>query len=456
MTYTIEQAGPHDRDAILKVMEPWNMHNVPSPEMEELDLSCFFVARMSGQIIGAAGYKIIAADQGKTTLLSVLPDFSGHGIGKALQNARLEAMHNLGVKTVTTNADRSRTIAWYMKHYGYRQVGTLKKICSFGLPDVDHWTTIEMDLETFYRNRDQRLAARQAYVEANDPPPLSPYPPLIINACITGMIPTKLNTPHVPTSPDEIIEDAMRVYDAGARIVHLHARDESGQPSPDTTYYEKIISTLHRERPGLICCATTSGRNWSGFERRSEVLQLTGDAKPDMASLTLGSLNFQTGPSVNPIEVIERLAITMRDNGIKPELEVFDSGMVNLAKYLDRHGLIQGKKYFNILLGNINTAPATIGNLAALYTELPDNSLWAACGLGGFQLPMNVASIVAGGHIRVGLEDTIHYDYARTKLASNEDLVARIVRISEEMQRPIATPQQVRQMLELDQCQVSA
>jgi len=426
------------------------MHNVPSPEMEELDLACFFVALISDQIVGASGYKILSPGRGKTTLLSVLPEFSGLGIGKALQNARLDAMHAAGVKTVTTNADRSRTIVWYMKHYGYRQVGTLKKVCSFGLPDVDHWTTMEMDLEAFYREKEQRDIDRQAYIATNDPPPLSPYPPLIINACLTGMVPTKLSTPHVPCSPDEIIEDAIAVYDAGARIVHLHARDEQGLPTPKTQYYEKIISSLHKERPGLICCATTSGRNWSSFEQRAEVLELSGDAKPDMASLTLGSFNFQTGPSVNSIEIVERLALTMKEKHIKPELEVFDLGMVNLARYLERHGIIQGRKYFNLLLGNINTASATIGNLATLYSSLPENSVWAATGLGGFQLPMNVAAIVAGGHVRVGIEDSIYFDYNKNTLATNESLIKRITRIAEEMQRPVATAEQARTMLELD------
>jgi len=449
MTYVIEPAVVDDYDAIIQVMKPWNMHHVPSSEMEELDLSCFFVARVAGRIIGAAGYKILTADQGKTTLLSVLPEFSGHGIGKALQNARLDAMRTEGVKTVITNADRSRTILWYIKHYGYRQIGKLKKTSSFGLPDVDHWTTLELDLEAYYRDCERRRINRQAYIDVNDPPPLSPYQPLIINACLTGIVATKLSTSLVPTSPDEIIEDAISVYDAGARIVHLHARDKNDLPTQDTLYFEKIITTLHHERPGMVCCVSTSGRHCPEFERRSEVLQLTGNAKPDMASLTLGSMNFQSGPSINSIEIVERLALTMRENGIKPELEVFDLGMINLAKYLERHELLQGRKYFNLLLGNINTAPATIGNLSTFYEGLPDNSIWAAAGLGGFQLPMNVAAIVAGGHVRVGIEDSIYYDFAKKTLASNRALIARIVRIAEEMQRPIATAEQTRQMLEL-------
>ncbi|MFO7592425.1 MAG: GNAT family N-acetyltransferase [Pseudomonadota bacterium] len=449
MEYRIEKARTGDHDAILKVMEPWNMHHVPSPEMGALDLDNFFVARIDNTIVGAGGYKILSTERGKTTLLGIIPEFSGLGIGKALQNARLEAMHQLGIQTVITNADRPDTILWYKKHFGYREVGKLKKIAPFSLEDVGHWTTLELDLGQYMQQRDEHAARRQHYIESNDPAPLAPYPPLLINVCLTGMVPTKLSTPHVPVTPEEIISDAIRVFDAGARIVHLHARDQDGRPTPEVAVYEEVVQTLHRERPGIVCCVTTSGRNWSDFERRAAVLDLEGDAKPDMASLTLGSLNFQSGPSVNSIEMIEMLAMRMQERGIKPELEVFDLGMVNLAKYLERNGILRGRKYFNLLLGNLNTTPATISNLAALSEALPEDSVWAAAGLGQFQLPMNVAAVTAGGHVRVGIEDSIYYDYGKTQLATNESLVERVVRIAEEMQRPLATPSQARTLLGL-------
>jgi 3-keto-5-aminohexanoate cleavage enzyme len=449
MNYTIEKASPGDYKAILNVMEYWNMHHIPSAEMEELDLSCFFIARLSGQVAGAAGYKLLSAGEGKTTLLGIRPEFSGMGIGRALQDARLEAMYDAGVRRVLTNADRAETILWYKKHYGYRQIGILKKICDFSLSDVDHWSTLEMDLESYMLSRPAHEAYRKTYIELNDPHPLSPYPPLIINACLTGMVPTKFSNPHVPIHADEIIEDALRVFDAGARVVHLHARDKQGVPTTDAKHYENIISTIRKERPGMVCCVTTSGRNGQAFEQRTEVLYLTGKAKPDMASLTLGSLNFYTGPSVNAIEMIERLAMTMKEQHIKPEIEVFDTGMINLAKYLERNNLISGRKYFNLLLGNINTAPATIANLAAMVESLPDNALWAGAGLGQFQLPMNAAAIVAGGHVRTGIEDALYFDYSRNIPASNENLVRRIVRLAEEMQRPLATVKETRQMMGL-------
>ncbi|WP_457599021.1 GNAT family N-acetyltransferase [Hydrogenimonas sp.] len=450
MRYSIEAARPSDRDAILEVMRVWNMHHIPSVEMPKLDIDAFFVARLQdGRVIGAAGYEILSPVKGKTTLLGVYPEFQGMGVGKALQNRRLEAMAERGVKEVLTNADRPDIIVWYKKHFGYEEVGKLKKRCAFGLCDESHWTTLRMDLERYVATKEEKEARISNYIATYDPSPLHPYEPLIINVCLTGMTPTKMVNPHVPLSVDEIVEQAIRVCDLGASIVHLHARDEQGVPTPDARYYEKIITAIRREREDLVCCVTTSGRNWSDFERRAEVLYLTGDAKPDMASLTLGSLNFLTGASVNPITTIERLAMTMKERKIKPELEIFDSGMVNLAKYLERHEIIGGRKYFNILLGNINTAPATIGSLAQLADALPADSLWAAAGLGGFQLPMNAAAIAAGGHVRVGLEDNLFYDYEKEEPATNEMLVERVVEMARLLQRPIATPKKAREMLEL-------
>ena len=457
MQYTIEKARPADLPGILAVMRFFNMHHVPSAEMPALDLDRFFVARLDGRIVGAGGYTMLSPTEGKTTLLGVNPELSGLGIGKALQVARLEAMHALGAQTVTTNADIPDTIAWYKKHFGYREIGRLKKIHSFGLEHVDHWTTIRMDLDRYMRERSGWAARREDYLQRHAPHPMSPWPPLIINVCLTGMIPTRASTPHVPLSVDEIVSDAIAVADAGAQMVHLHARDEAtGQPTSDTRYFERILTGIRRERPQLVCCVTTSGRNWPEFERRSEVLLLKGAAHPDMASLTLGSLNFLTGPSNNAIHMVERLAMCMQENDIKPELEVFDSGMINLAKYLERHGILRGTKYFNLLLGNLNTAAATIGDLSHLVAALPADSVWSAAGLGAFQLPMNVAAILSGGNVRVGLEDNIHYDAGRSRLATNVELVQRLVRISGEFERPLATCAQVRTMLGLRQLQAVA
>ena len=449
MNFIIETANHNDFKQIIEVLKPWNMHHIPSAEMEMIDFNTFFIAKMNNKIVGVSGYKILSKDKAKTTLLAVYPEFQGSGIGKALQDIRLETMYKAGIKKVITNADRPDIILWYKKHYGYREIGKLKKVASFGLDESEHWTTLEMDLEAYFSQKKSKDAKKQQYILNNDPHPLSPYPPLIINACLTGMIPTKISTKYVPISVNEIVKDAVSVYDAGARIVHLHARDAEGKPAYEARYYEDMITAIRRERPELVCCVSTSGRDFQQIEKRSEVLYLTGDAKPDMASLTLGSLNFSTGPSINSLEIIQQLAMVMKEQGIKPEMEVFDLGMVNVAKYLERHEIIHGTKYFNILLGNINTAPATIGGLANISNALPDDSLWAAAGLGHFQLPMNTTSIAAGGHVRVGIEDSIYYDYGQNRLATNTDLVKRIVRIAKELQREIATGDETRSMLNI-------
>lgn len=286
--------------------------------------------------------------------------------------------------------------------------------------------------------------------ERNDPHPLTPFPPLIINACITGMIPNKDKTAFVPISTDEIIEDAVKVYDAGARAIHFHARDKEGKPTWKAEIYEKILTGVRRERPEVICCVSCSGRNWPDFEHRTEVLHLTGMAKPDMASLTLGSLNFPTGPSINSMDMVQSLAQLMAEKEIRPELEVFDLGMIGFANYLEKKGVFFGRKYFNLLLGSLGSISATIGNLAILVEALPQNSYWAAAGIGSFQLTMNMAAIIAGGGVRVGIEDNIYYDSKRKKLASNEELVRRVVWIAEELERTIATPEEARVLVGID------
>ncbi len=443
----IRKAKEIDRSTILKIMEPWNMHHVPSEEMEELDISCFFVAEIDDNIVGASGYKLLLNNQGKTTLLGVLPAYNGKGFGKLLQDERLKAMYDLGVKTVITNADRFATIKWYKKHYGYNEVGSIKKIHSFGDDSIDSWTTLEMDLEAYMQSKSNFF--KEEYSKKNQPHPLSPYQPLLINVCLTGMIPTKKMTEFVPISVEEIAEQAINVYDEGARIVHLHARDEKGKPTWKGEVYEKMITLIKRERPKLICCISTSGRNWSEIERRSEALYITGNGKPDMASLTLGSLNFPSGPSINSIDMVTQLATIMKEQEIIPELEVFDPGMISLAKVLEANGVIQGKKYFNLLLGSLNSIPASVKDLDYLVSKIPENSTWAAAGIGQFQLPINVAAIVMGGNVRVGLEDNIFYDYEKKQLATNVELVKRLKRIANEIYRPIATPEIAREMIEL-------
>lgn len=252
MNFTIENAQTQDRDEIIKVLTPWNMHHIPSSEADEIDYLCFFVAKVNRKIVGLSGYKILSDEKGKTTFLAVYPEFQGTGIGKALQEKRLEAMYSLGIKKVTTNADRPDIILWYKKHFGYRVVGKLEKLISFGEKTIGSWTTLEMNLVDYMSEKDISEKRKLHYIDNHDPHPLSPYPPLIINVALTGMVPTKMVTPHVSVSIYEIIEDAIRVYNTGASIVHLYARDENGHPVSSARYCEDIITSI-KKILGLYC-----------------------------------------------------------------------------------------------------------------------------------------------------------------------------------------------------------
>ncbi len=282
------------------------------------------------------------------------------------------------------------------------------------------------------------------------PHPLTPYPELIVNFCPTGMIPTKAMTPHVPVAPAEVIEQACQALDRGVAIVHLHARERDGSPSYKGEIYEEMILGIRGHHPDAIVCVSCSGRNFPEFERRSEVLELTGAARPDLASLTLTTLDFPTGTSLNPPDMVIRLSEKMAARGIKPELECFDFGMVNAANLLIGRGLLGDPPYyFNLLLGSRYSVPATARHLSGMIEDLPPGSLWSAAGIGFFQLPMNLLAVAMGGHCRVGLEDNIYYGFDRSDLATNDSLVDRLACLSETFGRALADPVSARRMLGL-------
>ncbi len=273
---------------------------------------------------------------------------------------------------------------------------------------------------------------------------------LIVNFTPTGMIPTKDMTPHVPISVSEIVDDVCRAVEIGITMVHLHARDEStSEPAYSARTYEKIITGIRAFAKDLIICISLSGRNYSEFKQRAEPLQLDGHAKPDMGSLTLSSLNFNRVASVNSPKVITALGREMKCRGILPELEAFDSGMINYARYMARKGILQAPHYFNLILGNIACAQADLLHLAVMTRDLPDDSYWSLGGVGDSQLSLNSIAIGAGGGVRVGLEDNIWFDPARTRLATNADLLNRIHNLAEANERKVMTPARLRKLLNL-------
>jgi 3-keto-5-aminohexanoate cleavage enzyme len=273
---------------------------------------------------------------------------------------------------------------------------------------------------------------------------------LVVNFTPTGMIPTKKMTPHVPVSVSEIVEDIHRAVEIGITMVHLHARDETtGEPTYKADIYGRIIEGIRAYSRDLIVCVSLSGRNFKEFEQRAEPLQLEGELKPDMGSLTLSSLNFNKVASMNSPDMIQALAMEMKAKGILPELEAFDAGMINYARYLQKKGHLTPPHYFNLLLGNIACAQADLLHAGIMIRDLPDDSFWSLAGIGDAQLMMNSIAIASGGGVRVGLEDNIWYDAGRTRLATNIDLLQRIHVLAGANERKVMAPTELRKMLNL-------
>lgn len=271
---------------------------------------------------------------------------------------------------------------------------------------------------------------------------------LIINAAITGMVPTKQDNPHVPITPAEIAADARRCRDAGASIVHLHARDIDGKPTYRKEVYQEILCRVRDACPDIVLCVSCSGRTFKTFEERSQVLECV-DPAPEMASLTLGSMNFPKVESINSPSMINMLAEKMNALGVVPEWECFELGMVEYSHYLIKHGTLKTPFYCNILLGSLGTLGSTPANIAAVANALPKGVTWALAGIGRFQFQTNSAAITMGGHVRVGLEDNLWYNDERTRHASNPDLVERLAKLANAAGREVASPDEAREIIGL-------
>ena len=273
---------------------------------------------------------------------------------------------------------------------------------------------------------------------------------IVINFTPTGMLPTKKDTPYVPISPEEIIEDVRRAYLLGITMVHLHARDENGLPSHRKEIYAKIIQGIREFAPELIICVSTSGRILNTLETRSEVLNLEDELKPDMASLTMSSLNFNRSASINDPKMIFDLATIMKDKKILAEIEVFDLGMINYIHYLVKKDLLNESFYVNFILGNIASAQTDLLHIGSMIKDLPDKTVLSIGGVGNQQLNANALAISMNYGIRIGLEDNIWFDQERTKLATNLELVQRAHHIIKSMNKEVLTSIELREILGLN------
>lgn len=274
----------------------------------------------------------------------------------------------------------------------------------------------------------------------------------IINAALTGAVADFRKNANVPIVRDAIVEQAAAAHAAGAAIGHFHVRDDEGRPSTDADRFGAVFAELRQQEStrNMILCATTSGRHGQSLEQRTAVLQLPKDLRPDMASLTLGSLNFVSGASINDHDTVRRLSEKMLECGVKPELEVFDLGMVVFLHRLIEEGLVAPPFYVNILLGNLSSAQVDPLHFGALRSELPAESIVAVAGLGKHQLQATLLGIAAADGVRTGLEDNLWADQQRTP-ASNHGLVARAAEIATLAQRRITGSVELRDRLALPQ-----
>jgi len=268
---------------------------------------------------------------------------------------------------------------------------------------------------------------------------------LIITVAPTGSQTTREHTPYLPLSPKEIADSVYEAWQAGASIAHIHVRDESGNNTLDLNTYREVVDRI-QDKCDIIINLTTAGGIVMNDEDRLRVCELCSE----MATFDAGTLNFGSGVFHNTPTFLERLAAKLKENRIKPEIEVFDVGMIENTKRIIKKGLMDPPFHFQFVLGIHGGMPATPKNLLFLSESIPQGSTWSAIGASKDQLTINTMSILMGGHVRVGMEDSVYF--RKGELAkTNAQFVDRIVDLSGILGREVATPNEARKILGLDQ-----
>ncbi len=268
---------------------------------------------------------------------------------------------------------------------------------------------------------------------------------MIISAALTGSWPTKAENPAVPITEEEIAEAAVAAHKAGAAIVHLHVRNDEGKVTCEPVRYAKARDLIRAAGSDVIInMSTGGGAGQTTDEQRMEPVSL----RPEIASFDCGSTNFGKTVFINSPSFLDELARRMTENGVLPEIECFEPGHVADALRLIDEGKLKAPHWFQMVLNLRGGSPGTVKQLLNMVEMLPPGSLWSVCAIGRAQLPINVAAMAMGGHVRTGLEDNIFYH--KGQLAeSNAQLVARLVRIAGEIGRPVATAAEARSILGL-------
>ncbi|HEX3670444.1 MAG TPA: 3-keto-5-aminohexanoate cleavage protein [Candidatus Cybelea sp.] len=266
--------------------------------------------------------------------------------------------------------------------------------------------------------------------------------PLVITCAPVGAEVRPDQTPHLPYTPQLLGETARAVREAGGSIIHVHCRNDDGTNTHSVERFREAYEAI-RASSDLIVQFSTGGAIGMTPEERASVLEL----RPEMATLTCGSVNFGDDIFENSFPIMRGILKKMNQYGVRPELEIFDKGHIANARKLARERLLSFPQHVDLVLGVPGGLEATVQNLADLVDALPAGCTWSVAGIGRQQLPMAMTAIAMGGHVRVGLEDNLFY--SRGRLARNEELVARVARIAAEAGRPVATPDQARKLLGL-------
>ena len=270
----------------------------------------------------------------------------------------------------------------------------------------------------------------------------------VLTAALTGPIATKDDNPHLPTSPEEISDAARESFDAGAAIAHVHLRDENGLPTADLKVAKRIVGLLD-DCPILVQLSTGAGLTVP-YEDRMKIV----DAKPAMATLNVATMTFANGEFRNPPDGMRKLAARMQELGVKPELEIYDHGHLDIALGLLKEGLLSEPLQFSIVLGVYGGAAATPQNLVAMVDRLPAGSIWQVIGIGRNNLALTTIGLAMGGNARTGMEDTLMLRRGEPA-TSNAQLVKRLAGVARAIEREPATTQQTIEMLGLDRAQRS-
>lgn len=269
---------------------------------------------------------------------------------------------------------------------------------------------------------------------------------LIITVATTGSSTTKDDNPNHPEQPEEIVDDIVACEEAGASIVHLHARDRDGVRTKDPEIFQTLMDGIRTRCDDIVVNFSSAGRGFTREERLGPIAETT--PRPDLASLDMGPFNRRERTVEHPRSEIVEFAERFRELGVKPEIELFNPGQITEMAHLIDEGLIEEPYFCQVLFGYQTGTLPQPRNLLNVVDNLPDGTIWSTIGIGRHQLPFTTMTVPLGGHVRVGMEDNVYYE--KGELAeSNAQLVERAARIAEELGRPVADPSETRELLGL-------